>query len=405
MALWEAAAWLEQAVAVADRLPRRRDVLEQSIDLRLEFRAVLFPLGEFERVRDHQSKAAVLAEEIGDRLRLGRATAFQAHYHCIIAGEMPEALERARRAMVIAEAAATPGLVGVARFFLGQVLHGRGDYAEAIATLQANIQSFQGEHANDRGGLAAPISVLSRVWLAFALAEVGRFAEGISAAEQAIEQAETLAHPYSLYHAYWARAAVHLGRGEHERAVEAVSRIRQVSGTNVAFAHNAAGLLGHAHALAGRSIEALQLLEDVNAREHRTAFVQYRDVLSLGEAYMLGDRLDDALSAARQALTLAQTSSARGWEADALQLLGDVHAARGHNDQAESFYCDAMALGAELGMGPLLARCHLGRGKLYRRTGKGQEAQEHLATAVAMYREMGMTYWIERAEVDLTEWT
>jgi hypothetical protein len=33
----------------------------------------------------------------------------------------------------------------------------------------------------------------------------------------------------------------------------------------------------------------------------------------------------------------------------------------------------------------LAAHCHLGLGKLYRRTGKREQAQEHLATAVTMY--------------------
>jgi hypothetical protein len=49
-------------------------------------------------------------------------------------------------------------------------------------------------------------------------------------------------------------------------------------------------------------------------------------------------------------------------------------------------------------MRPLVAPCHLGLGKLYRRTGKREQAQEHLATATTMYREMGTTYWLETAE-------
>jgi hypothetical protein len=50
-------------------------------------------------------------------------------------------------------------------------------------------------------------------------------------------------------------------------------------------------------------------------------------------------------------------------------------------------------------MHPLIAHCHLGLGKLDRRTGNNQQAQEHLTTATAMYREMGMTYWLEQAEL------
>jgi hypothetical protein len=43
----------------------------------------------------------------------------------------------------------------------------------------------------------------------------------------------------------------------------------------------------------------------------------------------------------------------------------------------------------------------VGLSKLYRRTGKREQAQEHLTTATAMYREMGMTYWLEQAEGEM----
>jgi hypothetical protein len=32
---------------------------------------------------------------------------------------------------------------------------------------------------------------------------------------------------------------------------------------------------------------------------------------------------------------------------------------------------------------------------------KQQEAQEYLTTAIAMYRDMGMTYWLEKAQAGL----
>ena len=51
-------------------------------------------------------------------------------------------------------------------------------------------------------------------------------------------------------------------------------------------------------------------------------------------------------------------------------------------------------------MTPEAAHCHPRLGKLYRRTGKREQAQEHLTTAQTMYREMGMTYWLEQAEAE-----
>ena len=59
----------------------------------------------------------------------------------------------------------------------------------------------------------------------------------------------------------------------------------------------------------------------------------------------------------------------------------------------------------ELGMRPLVAHCHLGLGKLYRSTGKREQAQEHLTAATTMYREMDMRFWLEQAEAAMTALT
>ena len=54
-------------------------------------------------------------------------------------------------------------------------------------------------------------------------------------------------------------------------------------------------------------------------------------------------------------------------------------------------------------MRPLLAHCHLGLGKLYRRTSDPAKAGEHLTAAATMYREMDMRFWLDKAQVDLKE--
>ncbi len=55
----------------------------------------------------------------------------------------------------------------------------------------------------------------------------------------------------------------------------------------------------------------------------------------------------------------------------------------------------------KIGMRPLVAHCHLGLGKLSRRTGKRQDAHEHLTAATTMYREMDMRFWLEKAETEM----
>jgi tetratricopeptide (TPR) repeat protein len=111
-------------------------------------------------------------------------------------------------------------------------------------------------------------------------------------------------------------------------------------------------------------------------------------------------RIDEAANHAQEALALSRRLGARGSEAHALCLAGDV-ASTGGAEGAEGDYGEALALAGELGMRPLVAHCHLGLGTLYRRAGKGEKAREHLTTATTMYREMGMPFWLERAEVTL----
>ena len=62
-----------------------------------------------------------------------------------------------------------------------------------------------------------------------------------------------------------------------------------------------------------------------------------------------------------------------------------------------------MALAEELGLRPLVAHCHLGLGKLNRRTGKREQARDHLTTATTMYGEIGMPLWLGQADAEMQE--
>ena len=97
--------------------------------------------------------------------------------------------------------------------------------------------------------------------------------------------------------------------------------------------------------------------------------------------------------------------SERGAEAETLRVLGAIAAAGGAADPgaAATRFQEGLALAVELGMRPSAAHCHLGLGKLYRRTGDAAKAEEHLTTATMMYREMDMGFWLEKAEVAFKE--
>jgi hypothetical protein len=74
---------------------------------------------------------------------------------------------------------------------------------------------------------------------------------------------------------------------------------------------------------------------------------------------------------------------------------------KNHCSLPHRHYREALALAEELGMRPLVARCHAGLANFYRRTGRHQQARELLTTPMTMYREMGMRFWLEEAEAEV----
>ena len=123
-------------------------------------------------------------------------------------------------------------------------------------------------------------------------------------------------------------------------------------------------------------------------------------IVHLSEGYRLANRVEDAIRLASQALDFGREHKRRAHQAWALRALGEIASHRDPPDteKAEASYRQAMALADELGMRPIVAHCHLGLGKLYRRVGRCDEASDHLASATRMYREMDMGFWLQQAE-------
>jgi tetratricopeptide (TPR) repeat protein len=165
--------------------------------------------------------------------------------------------------------------------------------------------------------------------------------------------------------------------------------------------------LGAAYALAGRTPEALPLLEQAveQAMAMRYMIDHVLRVVWLGEAYLLAGRLDEAYAQAQHALEFSRAHQERGHEAYALRLLGECYARHGppEAEPAATHYRQALALAEALGMRPLQAHCHRSLGILYSQRGWAACARAELTTAVHLYRAMDMTFWLPQAEAALAQ--
>jgi class 3 adenylate cyclase/tetratricopeptide (TPR) repeat protein len=403
----DAASRIEQALDALGRLPETPRTQEQGIDLRFAFRNAITQTGSgfrgtlLQRLRE----AEALAMALGDRRRLGRALDYMSNYHRNT-GELDEAVALADRALRIGLELEDLGLEIAARFHLANAYYELGEHRQAAEQLMQTLARLGGDLAQERFGLAVPAAVLCRVSLAWSLAEQGAFADAVGRADEARRLAEAAGRRLDLVYALRAGALTYLWKGDVNQARAWSEQLVDISGAEDLAVGHPTGLaaLGYAEALSGDLRRARSLVEAaltaLTLRNQRSLCSLFGGWL--GEILVLEGHTTEAQKQGELALALARRHRQRGNEASALRLLGEVAARRVplESAEAEAAFRHASAMGAELRMKPLVAHCHLGLGKLYRRTDRREQAQEHLATATTMYRDMGMTYWLEKAEAE-----
>jgi tetratricopeptide (TPR) repeat protein len=399
----EAVPCFDEALLALSQLPDSQQALELGIDLRLELRNSLMALGDTEREGVLISEARDRAEAIGDRRRLSQTLIFETN-HFVLSGAPRRAVESAGRALSMSEGLGDAWLELQARYELAKAWSALGDYRRAAQGFAAAVESLEGQGVRRGGpGIGA---VHSRTLLATNLSELGEFARALGLAEEAVRIAEAAAYDFSVIHGHCVVGLVHARQGNVEMAIGPLERSRRISearGIKIFF-RTIASALGSAYSLSGRSREAVSLLEE--AREWTAGQPLGGGALlasELGMAYLLLGRLADARNVAGEALEIARRRSERGVEAWVLRLWGEIYAGQEPADieHAEAPYAAAMERANELGMRPLLAHCHLGLGKLYRRTGKREQALKHLTTGATMYHEMEMTHWLEQTQTEM----
>jgi tetratricopeptide (TPR) repeat protein len=315
-------------------------------------------------------------------------------------------VEAGQRAFAIAEALEERALQVMTNFFLSLVYFILGRHREAVEGFRRNVAILQGALVHERFAEPGLPAVFSRCFLAWSLAELGAFAEGIATAEEAIRIADGIDEPFTLMHAYLGLGMARLRKGDVDEAARILDRTLETCqrGDIPFWVPEITSGLGLACALAGRVADGLPFLEQAAAQEPTRQVARGLIAAQLAEGYLLAGRLGDAAGAAQHAVELCREYKTRGSEAYALELVGAAIARQDSPDLelSEGPYREALALADELGMRPLVAHCHLGLGTLYRRTRERTSAKEHLTTATAMYREMNMPYWLGQAEAELT---
>lgn len=221
--------------------------------------------------------------------------------------------------------------------------------------------------------------------------------------EAGLRVAQDAGQPYSEIYARFGLGYVHLRNGKFAvatRVFEPGLALGRAFQTRLVQPFVTASL-GSAYLWSGRASDGLPLLEEAVEGITTMSMVGLRSwfIPFLAEAYLVLGRIAQARELVEQSVDHARSHQERAWEAWGPKLLGDIYARVSvEPEQAGNAYRQALALAAALRMRPLVAHCHLSLGRTCARTDRHGKAEEHLTTAITMYREMAMPYWLERAQ-------
>jgi DNA-binding SARP family transcriptional activator len=399
----EAVACLEQALEILRHLPAGRETIERAVDVRLELRTALVPLGVTDRALAYLREAQALAEQLGDERRLGRVSA----YLCVEfrhVGDFARAIEAGERALSMAAASDDLSLQVTATHYLGKALWFSGAGRPAVELWRRNVTSLTDDQLRQRFGAPAYLGVLSMTEMASVLAELGDFAEARRVGARGLALAEELAQPFTTITARVEVATLFLLAGDFATAIAGLERARSLS-DRVDFPLwriSVLSRLGYAYVLSGRIDDGLALLEETAGAVDRVEpFWRGRLLGVLAEGYLLAARMEDAARVAQRALAITPDTApaARAW----ILWLGGEVAWRGHHADVESAagrYREAAAVADRLELRLLRGHCHLGLGRVYR-SARDPRAGAELGAAVDAFRAMGVDYWSSIAEAEV----
>jgi predicted ATPase/class 3 adenylate cyclase len=402
----EAVRYFEDALTALTHLPVNRETQEQAIDLRFDLRNALLPLVEWGRIEECLREAEALAKKTNDRRRLAAVSGYMSGLHLNTGGRASDVRAFAEQAETIGASLDDFSLQVAGQYYRVWLGTLSGDYRETEHLCRTLIGALPGNLCRERLGLVAYPAVVARAFLARALAELGEFDEGRSHGQEAVRLAEELDHPFSLIWASLSLGRLESLRGEFVRAIMPLERAVALS-QEWAIAYLtpiALAALGHVYTQSGRVEEGASWLQQALAG-YASAGIGYLHSMStvqLGDAHLLAGRVEEASEFGNRAVVLARERGERGHEAWAHFLLGETAAHRKHRDiaAAEAHYVTAMTLALELGMRPLVAHCHFSVGKAHKRAGD-RRATENIAAAMNLFQEMGMRFWLEKAEAEV----
>jgi class 3 adenylate cyclase/predicted ATPase len=393
----EAIAHLKRGLEVVCRLPESRERDEQELLLQAAF---LGPFSAKGYATAELERAAGRAVALGGQIEADSPAQVQAawarswlaavHVH---RGDLCTGLAIAEEASDLAERLGDPHVLsrfclvmGIGRLYMGDLAVARRHFEGGLA-----------HYVPDRDRAKAArygydFCMACHSWLGFVLWYQGHSDQALRHAENAIAAARAASHPLSETWALSFAAFVHHFRGEIAPCLRRADSARTLATEQMLphFAVQAMLPFGWALVKAGQAEEGLARLRSaIDAYRANASSAPPWRLSLLADACLETGRIEEGLSAVREALVEAEATAVRYYEPEMYRLKGELLLAAREPDKerAETLFRKAITTACTQQSKSFELRAATSLARLLAREGKREEARAHLAPICGWFTE------------------
>jgi DNA-binding SARP family transcriptional activator len=355
------------------------------------------------------TRARELCRQTGDLSQLCRIVGRLSIRHFVRA-EYQKAHELGEEALSLAQQVGEPLLVALARWQLGFISFGQGEYSESRALLQQVISFYQPEqhhqlfllqHGSDAGMSALAFDACCLWCLGFP-------EQALKRSQQALALARALDHPFSLADVLcYGGCVLNKMSKDAEAVMKHAAELERLSNEWVIPGWIDAGIRyqGQALAMQGNFQEAIVTMEaGVNASISRGLKLDLVGTLgSLAQALAKVGRLEQGLSRLEEALAKVEASGERHWEAELYRQRAELLLMQGDAAGAEASLETGIEVARRQRAKFWELRATIDLARLWGSQGRREEARQRLGQIYGWFTEGFDTPDLKEAKALLAE--
>jgi class 3 adenylate cyclase/tetratricopeptide (TPR) repeat protein len=405
----DAAGYFQSTIDAVDRLPGSIEREQQAIDLRIEARLALAPLGSIEQwfglCRDAEARSEKILDE-QRRLASIVAKAVALNFY----GAPFDAITASEQAVALANALGATAWLGYAEYVLGQAYFIAGRYRDAERLFNQSCARLTSAPENvPPGTTGSSLLVLCHMMRALVYVSLGEYDESERCSRQASDLAASRDRPYEIIAALYGRGLVHMSHSDFDEAERDLEEAALLSRENEVrlFLPLVLCALGNLYLQKGRAGESRDILLKAKAEAEALGHASSTMLapVYLATAYaQLGD-IPHGLEVARACQAAAKQRGYHGIEALAALAEAFILSLQGAPaaGEARAQLDRTIELATSLGARPLLGVAKGTLARLLAASGRKSEAQDELAQAIELFDKSKMTVQLERAKVTLSK--